>query len=183
MNDLPQNELGESVSTIQLPMEDQQYFIKKKFKCHGNRKLHHFKRKCRSRGLSEEQIAILIHQRNHTISKQLSTNQMKNNHTEQQHKRKRDLSKQDLLNSSTKSLSQLSISQEARKKAKTSQDKTMLSKVNQSSQTSEEKHTSYKPSKYLRMPRKQLLHSLRLQLNHSLKQEQEQSFVLSRLKT
>jgi hypothetical protein len=29
---------------------------KRKSKCHGNRKLQHFKRKCRVRGLTEEQL-------------------------------------------------------------------------------------------------------------------------------
>jgi DNA-binding transcriptional MerR regulator len=35
-----------------------------KKKCHGNRNLYHFKRKCRSRGMTEEQIAALINSRN-----------------------------------------------------------------------------------------------------------------------
>ena len=37
---------------------------KTKKKCHGNRKLYHFKRKCRSRGMTEEQITALINTRN-----------------------------------------------------------------------------------------------------------------------
>ena len=37
---------------------------KTKKKCHGNRKLYHFKRKCRSRGMTEEQITVLINTRN-----------------------------------------------------------------------------------------------------------------------
>lgn len=35
-------------------------------KYHGNRKLQYFKRKCRKRGLNEEQIAVLINTRNDT---------------------------------------------------------------------------------------------------------------------
>jgi hypothetical protein len=42
---------------------------------YGNRKLQHFKRKCRTRGLTEEQIATQIQNRNHTISEQFLTNQ------------------------------------------------------------------------------------------------------------
>ncbi|UJR12871.1 hypothetical protein I4U23_017045 [Adineta vaga] len=42
----------------------------KKRKCHGNRKLQHFKRKCRARGLSEEQITSLVQTKDHTISEQ-----------------------------------------------------------------------------------------------------------------
>ena len=41
---------------------------KKEKKCHGNRKLQHFKRKCRARGLTEEQIYGLIQTKHHTIS-------------------------------------------------------------------------------------------------------------------
>ena len=174
-NGLSPDQLLESLPPTQLPMEDGQHFIKNKSKCHGNRKLQHFKRKCRARGLSNEQIAILMHQRNHTISEHLSTNQMINNDTQQLHKRERDLSKQDLSNNSTKSLSQLSISQGASKKPKLSSGNTMLSDMIQSNQASEENCTIYKSSKYLKMPRKLLLHSLRLQLNHSLKKKQEQN--------
>jgi hypothetical protein len=55
-----------------------------------------------------------------------------------------------------------------------------------STQTNSENYTLYKPSKYLKMPRRLLLHSLHLQLNCSLqkknKKAAEQRFVLSRLK-
>ncbi len=45
----------------------------KKGKCRGNRKLQHFKRKCRAHGLTEDQIARLIHERDgHQISEQSS---------------------------------------------------------------------------------------------------------------
>jgi hypothetical protein len=43
-------------------------FIKKKSKCHGNRKLQHFKRKYRARGLNKKQIPTLIHtKKKHSI--------------------------------------------------------------------------------------------------------------------
>jgi len=47
----------------------------KKNKCHGNRKLQHFKRKCRARGLNEEEITTLIHKRNDTISERTLNDQ------------------------------------------------------------------------------------------------------------
>ncbi len=67
----------------------------KKKKCHGNRKLQHFKRKCRVRGLTEEQITTRIHNGNNTILEQVHETR----------KRKRDdQSIQNPLNSSTKSI-------------------------------------------------------------------------------
>jgi hypothetical protein len=79
-------------------------------------------------------------------------------------------------------MSQLSISQGESKKMKNSTQETRPSNDNQSNQLTQTNHTSYKPSKYLKMPRKLLLHSLRLQLNHPLKKKKEQNFILSRLK-
>ena len=156
---------------------------KKKSKCHGNRKLQHFKRKCRARGLTEEQIANLIQERNHKMSEQLPNNQMLNEHTKQSHKRKRDISQQNLLGSSIKSMSQLSISKRVSKKVKNSTSKTQLSinGNNTNSDFNQEEITFYKPSKYLKMPRKLLLQSLRIQLNAKLKKKKEQGFILSRL--
>jgi hypothetical protein len=81
-------------------------------------------------------------------------------------------------------MSQLSISQEAvPKKTKRSTVETMSSNNAISTQTSSQNCILYKPSKYLKMPRRLLLHSLHLQLNCSLKKKKEQSFILSRLKT
>ncbi len=95
----------------QVISEEQQsesQITKRKKKCHGNRKLQHFKRKCRVRGLIEEQITIRIQNRNHTISKQLLIDQAIPEQTHESHKRN-DQSMQKSLNSSTKSMSQLSI--------------------------------------------------------------------------
>ncbi len=79
---------------------------------YGNRKLQHFKRKCRACGLTEEQITTRIQNRNHTISEQLLTDQAISEQSHESHKRKRDdQSIQKSLNVSTKSMSQLSISQ------------------------------------------------------------------------
>jgi len=172
----------EMLSPTQVLTGNGHHIIKKKSTCHGNRKLQRFKRKCRARGLNQEQITILIDQKNDTICEQLSTHPIVNDQTNQRHKRKRDLSKQDLLNSSAKSFSQMTISQQTSKKIKISEDETLLSNTNDNiNQSSQNNYTFCKPSKYLKMPRKLLLHSLRLQLNHSLKKKKEQNFILSRL--
>lgn len=177
-----QHHSREILPSTQIVMEEEKNTVENKRKCHGNRKLQHFKRKCRARGLNEEQITMLIHTRNHTISEQLSMTQTVNSQTKQIYKRKRDRSKQDLLNSSVKSLSQLSISQKAAKKAKLTTNETMLSARTIRDQSSSQKNcTFHKPSKYLKMPRKLLLHSLRLHLDHLLKKKKEQNFIRSRL--
>jgi hypothetical protein len=157
---------------------------KRKKKCHGNRKLRHFKRKCRARSLTEEQITTRIQTRNDTISEQLLTDQAIPEQAHESHKRKRDdQSTQKTLNDSMKSMSQLSISQEAvRKKTKRSTVETMSSNNAISTQINSQHYTLYKPSKYLKMSRRLLLHSLHLQLNCPLKKKKEQRFVLSRLK-
>ncbi len=53
----------------------QQQLVKKKRKCHGNRKLQYFKRTCRGCGLNEEEITKLIGARNRTVSEQLLNDQ------------------------------------------------------------------------------------------------------------
>jgi hypothetical protein len=81
-------------------------------------------------------------------------------------------------------MSQLSISQATvPKKTKLSPVEIMLSNSEINTQTSSQNDTLHKPSKYLKMPRRLLLHSLHLQLNCPLKKnKKEQRFVLSRLK-
>lgn len=150
----------------------------------GNRKLQHFKRKCRTRGFTEEQITARIQNRNHTIPEQLHTDQTIPEQTHGSSKRKRsDQSLQTLVHSSMKSMSQLSISQEGVcKKLKQSIGETTPSSKEMDDQTSSQQITFYKPSKYLKMPRKLLLHSLHLQLNCRLKKKKEQHFILVLLK-
>jgi hypothetical protein len=81
-----------------------------------------------------------------------------------------------------KSMSQLSISQVAvPKEMKRSVLETMSSNNEISTQTDSQNYTLYKPSKYLKIPRRLLLHSLHLQLNCPLTKKKEQHFVLSRL--
>ena len=82
-----------------------------------------------------------------------------------------------------KSLSQLSISQEdvKTKKVKYLTNETILSGIHINIQSSGDELILYKPSKYLRMPRRLLLHLLRLQLNYTLQKKNEQKFILARL--
>jgi hypothetical protein len=99
-------------------------------------------------------------------------------------KRKRDdPSIEKSLNSSMKSISQLSISQTGvPKKVKVSTVETMSSNNDTGIPANSQNYMLYKPSKYLKMPRRLLLHSLHLQLNCSLKKKKEQRFVLLKLK-
>ena len=171
----------ELLSPSQVLTEEEQRVLKKKRKCHGNRKLQHFKRKCRARGLNIEAITVLIHAKNRTLSTQLPNDQMVIDEIKKLNKRKRDLSKQDFIDCSVQPMSQLSISQEAPKKKKNSTQETMLSIDMNSNHSSKETCTLYKPSKYLKMPRNLLLQSLRLQLKSILKKKTEQRFILTRL--
>ena len=79
-------------------------------KCHGNRKLQHFKRKCRARGLNEEKIITIIHQNNRTISEKSPTDSTISEQPHPSSKRRRDeLGTDNSLNTSMKSKSQLSL--------------------------------------------------------------------------
>ncbi len=71
---------------------------------------------------------------------------------------------------------------ENRKKKKNSTQETRPSNDKKSNQSTQTNYTFYKPFKYLKTPRKLLLHSLRLQLNYLFKKKKEQNFILSRLK-
>ncbi|CAF5217853.1 unnamed protein product, partial [Rotaria magnacalcarata] len=56
----PTQVLTENVQNLENSIKEK----KKKKKCKGNRKLQHFKRKCRSNGMNEELITKLIENRN-----------------------------------------------------------------------------------------------------------------------
>jgi len=104
--------------------------------------------------------------------------------THETNKRKRVLSTQHFIDDSPiKSMSQLSISQEgSSKKLKNSAtEETVFSNNDNSNQSNQVNCTLYKLSKYLKMPRRLLLHSLHLQLNYRLTKKKEQHFILSRL--
>ena len=122
---------------------------KKEKKCHGNRKLQRFKRKCRSRGMTEEQITELIQTRNTTQTNNLvvSTVLTSTTHTEKKNnnnkkKKKRQCNKrsrsdrknEEQTNANTttvRSMSQLSIDQPPRKKIKTNENKSYMAKIHQ----------------------------------------------------
>ena len=104
-----------------------------KKKCHGNRKLYHFKRKCRSRGMTEEQMTALINTRNndhHRVNDAGSTVVLPSRHQIGQKKQKRPPNKRkrterndEETNQMNKSMSQLSVSQQSRpKKLKAKED-------------------------------------------------------------
>ncbi|CAF3195053.1 unnamed protein product [Rotaria socialis] len=173
----------EVISATQIHGEESTDIVNKKPKYHGNKKLQRFKRKWRTRGLNEEEIATLINTRTHDTSEQSLNEPMMNDEIEAFNKRKRSSSKQKLSNKSLISMSQSSISQGVLKKVKNSQIETKSSIDNNSDRLNANDDISfYKPSRYLKMPRKFLLHSLRLQLNCSIKRKKEQRFTLSRLK-
>jgi len=176
----------EMLSPTQVLTQEQQLQVQigqNKKKCHGNRKLQRFKRKCRTHGLTEEQITMQIQNQNHTISEQLQTDQAIPEQTQRANKRKRDdQAIENSLQSSMKSLSQLSISQEnRRKKSKYHIDQNVSTTNQVNHQTNFQNSILYKPCKYLKMPRKLLLQSVRLQLYFRLKKKSEQNFILSRL--
>jgi hypothetical protein len=106
-----------------------------KKKCHGNRKLYHFKRKCRSRGMTEEQITTWIHTRNNdnqqvndagstaVLPKRHQREQKKPEKKQRPNKRKRAARNDEEQNQMNKSMSQLSVSQQSRpKKLKAKED-------------------------------------------------------------
>ena len=154
---------------------------KKKSKCHGNQKLYHFKRKWRARGLSGEAIQSFIQtrrQQQHVEHHLQHGNQNETNATTE--KRKRNRSSQTLIAHSTKSLSQLLLSQR-RCKRRREMTETSSSMNDTLSNVGEINLRLDKSSKYLRMPRKLLLCSLRLQVGHQLKKGDEQDYIFRRL--
>jgi len=88
-----QDRWREILTPTEVLTEEQQLepqMTKRKKKCHGNRKLQHFKRICRTCGLTEEQITTRIQNRNHTISEQFLIDQAIHEQTHKSCKRKRD---------------------------------------------------------------------------------------------
>ncbi|CAF1488984.1 unnamed protein product [Rotaria magnacalcarata] len=126
--------------------------------------------------MNEELITKLIENRNTDYNSIKSTDNTKNN---KDMKNKKNQSKKrkrfQLLNEDKpnviKSLSQLSISQPLRKKTK-NEDKLASNSNN---------NNNNKSSKYLKMPKKLLYHSLRVHLYYPLKRKKEKMFILTRL--
>lgn len=165
----PTSTVSDIIQQTEEHAPDDKQIVQMQRKCHGNRKLQRFKRKCRRRGWNEQQICFTIEKRSHVISESCQNDHTVHEQPKQFNKRKRiDQSKENLLESSIKSMSQLSISQQALKRIEhsTSNDKFNQNEI-----------IFYKPSRYLKMSRKLLLHSLRLQLRCSLKKKKEQKFI------
>lgn len=168
---------------------------KRKSKGHGNRRLYHFKRKCRVRGLTEEAIQVLIQARQERLLKKqqqqpqqpLQTDQVLHNgqHDQQQLVHQQQQPRNDRLTQasiahSIHSLSQLSISHRPSKQPPEMTEST--SPIDDRlSDVGDINLSLYRYSKYLKMPRELLLRSLRLQLDLRLKREIEQNYVLRRL--
>ena len=177
---------------------------KTKKKCHGNRKLQHFKRKCRARGVTEQEIMKLIETRNNQHPVDLTNNIVrssddttKKNMIKKKKKKSRIKTHQqrELLKREThqirQSLNQLTISRTVPKRPKNEH----LSILNTDDRSVLDEIKSYfllllnflffyilfRPSKYLNMPKKLLFHSLTLHCNHMFKKRKEKHFVLRRL--
>ena len=85
---------------------------KKRNKCHGNRKLQRFKRKCRHRGLNAEQIQQLM------VNRQNNSRIDPNQQQEKRKKRKSSQRTNEETNTTVRLLSQLSIFQQQSKPKK-----------------------------------------------------------------
>ena len=207
--------------------QQQQKIVKrKKKKCHGNTKLQHFKRKCRARGLTKDEITRLIRERNQKTYERLANDETTNHElVKESNKRRKDehqpnaVAAAELVDSSTKSLSQLFISQEKQRTGNEEEEEEEEEEVKRMKKNSsyesmsysfsnndndgnnnyyyynrnelrneDNNCTLYELSKYLRMPRRLLLHSLQLQLNSCCNsrlkrrwKKKERCFLLKRL--
>ncbi|CAF1366004.1 unnamed protein product [Adineta ricciae] len=178
--------LQQDATEEMVDLNQQQLTVKNKRKRHGNQKLHHFKRKYRSRGMTEEQITELINMRNdnnnqinnnnNTMASNNNDKVAKNKAKQRSNKRKRsERNNKEYDKMAKRSMSQLSISQQQ------PSSKRLKTNNNENNITTSTDHKPTVSSKYLQMPKKLLLHSLRLQLNHRIRKKKEKSFILSRL--
>lgn len=133
-------------------------------KCHGNRKLRRFRRKCRRRGLDDEQIHRLILARPAPPKE----NRMKRKSSQR--------SQGEAIEATTvRSISQLSLSQQQQRRLKRKRTGGDNRSINGTD--------LYRPSRsrYLSMPKKLLFRSICRQVNHPLKQKKQRTFVINRL--
>lgn len=164
-------------------LQESQQVILMKRKCRGNRKLQRFKRKCRRHGLNEQPIVFLIERRNQLVSQPPPPNDhLITEQSKQSKKRKYVHSSKDNLQLLHRSPTQLSLSQVTLKRMKHS---STMESIDADSGTNDELDHGeirfFKPSRYLEMPRKLLLRSMRLQLRCPLKKDDEQEFIFTRL--
>ncbi|CAF2764165.1 unnamed protein product [Rotaria sp. Silwood2] len=162
----------ESASTLRILNKRR----KQKKRCHGNRKLRRFKKKCRRRGMTDDTIKVLIDQYNHTRrgnpSMPVSTSindQMDTVATTETVETRRKSKKRKRM---TASESSRSISRQSRKKSKKKhvQINPVPSGVND------------RPPKYLKKMPNLLFQALRLHINHKLNKKYQQQFIHPRLR-
>jgi hypothetical protein len=142
-------------------------------RCHGNRKLRSFKKKCIKRGLNKEEIHRLMDEYNRTKN----TNPLPNRNSEEMEvvttskrkENKRKSNKRKRMSTST-SVRSITSSQVAKK---------MKQKTNRPSVVP--KKSTYRLPKYLKKTSNLLFQALRLQLNKKLNTKAQQQFLHSRL--
>jgi hypothetical protein len=167
----------------QQQQQQQQQTIKKKQKrikrCHGNRNIQRFRKKCRAKGMNPATISKQVKKRfnvvveNQTTQVTTNDNKVKNNSTTAlNNKRKRDLT----TNRVVRSTSEMSNIQSPVKKKKmtTTEITTTTMPINVH-------NNIYRCASYLKRLSPILLQALRLQLDHLLKKKFEQIFVYKRL--
>ncbi|CAF2130690.1 unnamed protein product, partial [Rotaria magnacalcarata] len=168
--------INENKSSDQ-PVEEK----KRRRKCHGNRKVQRFRKKCRARGMKPRNIEKKIKQR-FGDSRTYQAASIINNNDSIDHRPKTIITlNQNIKKASIKrkresvrSLSQFSISQPEPKKVKKKQNiiQTLVPKPDK----------VYRVASYLKRPSRLLIQALGRQLNHPLKAKSEHKFNYSRLK-
>ncbi|CAF1285193.1 unnamed protein product [Rotaria sp. Silwood1] len=158
---------------------------KRRKKCHGNRKLQRFKRKCRKRGLTKEEIEKLMNEYNQ------SNNQTSNKKKKVQHTTIEEMDVSNGLNDNINENETTTTSKSNKRKQhmilSQSQRSTShpLVKRLKKSKSSQITMTPLKPTIrlpiYLRAHPNLLFRSLRLLLKHKLRKKSERQFLHSRL--
>ncbi|CAF3880665.1 unnamed protein product [Rotaria sp. Silwood1] len=158
---------------------------KRRKKCHGNRKLQRFKRKCRKRGLTKEEIEKLMNEYNQ------SNNQSSNKKKKVQHTTIEEMDVSNGLNDNINENETTTTSKSNKRKQhmilSQSQRSTShpLVKRLKKSKSSQITMTPLKPTIrlpiYLRAHPNLLFRSLRLLLKHKLRKKSERQFLHSRL--
>ena len=151
------------IDLIVLPSTDRATTTRKRKKCHGNRKLRRFRRKCRRRGLDDEQIHQLM----------LARPQPRENRKKRKSSQRSQGKAMDAT--AVRSISQLSLSEHQQPRLK----RRRIGGDNGSANGTD----LYRPfrSRYLSMPKKLLFRSICRQLNHPLKKKKQRTFVFNRL--
>ncbi|CAM4840320.1 unnamed protein product, partial [Rotaria magnacalcarata] len=154
---------------------------KRRRKCHGNRKVQRFRKKCRARGMKPHNIERKIKKR-FGDSRTNQPTSIINSNASIDHRPKTIITlNQNIKKTSIKrkrepvrSLSQLSISQPEPKKVKKKQN------IIQTSVSNPDK--VYRVASYLKRSPRLLIQALGRQLNHLIKTKSENKFIYSRLK-